>query len=138
VRLTKTPAEYFAVRESRRELAYEALLASGRISWGVGDRARVYRKRNGACGLLEESEDGPVGTGTVDNRDYDVEHYVRQLRQTFASRLACAFTPADYETVFGDPDQMSLFMPAVTTIRTVLERKSHPTAETVDFSPAPL
>jgi DNA polymerase, archaea type len=124
VRLTKTPAEYFAVRESRRELAYEALLASGRISWRVGDRARVYRKRNDACGLLEESEGGPVGTGTVDNRDYDVEHYVRQLRQTFASRLACAFTPADYETVFGDSDQMSLFMPAVTTIRTLQKLSS--------------
>jgi hypothetical protein len=59
----------------------------------------------------------------VDHRDYDVEHYSRQLRQTFASRLACAFSPADYEAVFADPDQMSLFLPAVTTIRTVLEKK---------------
>ena len=41
VRLTKTPAEYFAVRESRRELPYEAMLASGRTSWSVGDRIRV-------------------------------------------------------------------------------------------------
>nr|MBA2543953.1 ribonuclease H-like domain-containing protein [Deltaproteobacteria bacterium] len=30
VRLTKTPAEYLATRESRRELAYEAMLAAGR------------------------------------------------------------------------------------------------------------
>jgi len=123
VRLTKTPAEYFAVRESRRELPYEAMLASGRKSWSRGDRIHVYRKRNGGCGLLEESEEGPVGMRTVDVRDYDIEHYVRQLRQTFASRLACAFTAADYDTVFADPDQMSLFMPAVATIRTVLERK---------------
>ncbi len=130
VRLTKTPAEYFAVRESRRELAYEALLASGRRSWSVGERIRVYRKRNGGCGLLEESED-PVGMGAVDNRDYDVDHYARQLRQTFASRLACAFTPADYDTVFADPDQMSLFMPAVATIRTVLEKKSEALTEGV-------
>jgi hypothetical protein len=84
----------------------------------------VYRKRNGACGLLEESEDGLVGTSNGDDPDYDVDHYARQLRHTFASRLACAFAPADYETVFADPDQMSLFMPAVTTIRTVLEKKS--------------
>jgi len=121
VRLTKTPAEYFAVRESRRELPYEAMLASGRTSWSVGDRIRVYRKRNG-CGLLEESEDGH-GTSNRDDRDYDVDHYARQLRHTFASRLSCAFSPADYEAVFADPDQISLFMPAVPTIRTVLEKK---------------
>jgi DNA polymerase I len=123
VRLTKAPAEYFAVRESRRELPYEAMLASGRKSWSVGDRIRVYRKRKGGCGLLEEHEDSPVGVDAVDSRDYDIDHYVRQLRQTFASRLACAFTPADHDAVFADPDQMSLFMPAVATIRTVLERK---------------
>ena len=123
VRLTKTPAEYFAVRESRRELPYEAMLASGRTSWSVGDRIRVYRKRNGGCGLLEESEDGDVESTNVDNRDYDIDHYARQLRQTFASRLVCAFSPADYEAMFAEPDQMSLFMPAVTTIRTVLEKK---------------
>jgi DNA polymerase, archaea type len=123
VRLTKTPAEYFAARESRREIPYEAMLASGRTSWNVGDRVRVYRKRNGGCGLLEESEDGQVGKDDVDHRDYDVDHYARQLRQTFASRLVCAFTPDDYDAVFADPDQMTLFMPAVTTIRTVLETK---------------
>ena len=123
VRLTKTPAQYFAVRESRRELPYEAMLASGRTSWSVGDRIRVYRKRNGGCGLLEESEEGHVGMSNRDDRDYDVDHYTRQLRQTFASRLSCAFSPGDYEAVFADPDQMSLFMPALPTIRTVLETK---------------
>jgi hypothetical protein len=39
-------------------------------------------------------------------------------------RLLCAFSPADYEAMFAEPDQMSLFMPAATTIRTVLEKKS--------------
>jgi len=122
VRLTKTPAEYLAVRESRRELPYEAMLASGRTSWSAGDRVRVYRKRNGGCGLLEESDESPAETSSVDCRDYDVEHYARQLRQTFASRLACAFRPEDYETVFADSDQMLLFPPAISTIRTVLEK----------------
>jgi hypothetical protein len=89
----------------------------------VGDRIRVYRKRNGGCGLLEESDDGQA-VPDADRRDYDVDHYARQLRQTFASRFACAFTPADYEAVFADPDQMSLFLPPVSTIRTVLERKT--------------
>ena len=79
---------------------------------------------------MEESEDGPVGTGNTDERDYDIDHYARQLRQTFASRLACAFKPADYETVFADPDQMSLFMPAIGTIRTVLQTKSVANADT--------
>lgn len=123
VRLTKTPAEYFAVRRGRRELPYEALLASGHTSWSVGDRVRVYRKKSGGCGLLKESDDGHVEIRN-DSRDYDIDHYTRQLRQMFASRLACAFTAADHEAVFADPDQMSLFMPAVTTIRTVLERKA--------------
>jgi DNA polymerase elongation subunit (family B) len=129
VRLTKTPAEYFAVRESRRELAYEALLNNGRTSWSVGDRVCVYRKRNGTFGLLEESEDVVVTMTNIAERDYDGDHYARQLRQTFASRLACAFAPADYETVFADPNQMSLFIPAIATIRTVLETKSEAKTE---------
>ena len=112
-------------------MPYEALLASGRKSWSVGDRIRVYRKRSGGCGLLEESEDGPVGMTGPEERDYDVDHYARQLRQTFAVRLACAFTPDDYDAVFADPDQMSLFMPDLTTIRTVLEKKSEAKADAV-------
>ena len=43
--VTKTPAEYFEVRDSRRELPYEAMLASGRKSWSIGDRIRVYRTK---------------------------------------------------------------------------------------------
>jgi hypothetical protein len=83
----------------------------------------VYRKRNGGCGLLEEPDEGHVELSNVDPRDYDVDYYARQLRQTFASRFACAFSPGDYEAVFADPDQMTLFAPAVGTIRTVLEKK---------------
>jgi hypothetical protein len=64
-----------------------------------------------------------MDVSNIDHRDYDVDHYARQLRQKFASRLACAFVPADYEAVFADPDQMSLFMPTVTAIRTILETK---------------
>jgi DNA polymerase elongation subunit (family B) len=128
VRLTKTPAEYLAVRASRHELPYEAMLAANRDSWSAGDRVRVYRKRNGGCGLLEEPEDGPAGIVNEGERDYDVDHYARLLRQTFASRLVCAFTPEDYEAVFADPDQMSLFSPSISAIRTVLEKKSQPAA----------
>src|SRR5204862_1739426 len=52
VRLTRTPEEYLALRESRRELTYEALLASGRTAWSLGDRVRVYRTEGGYGGLV--------------------------------------------------------------------------------------
>ena len=47
VRLSKTPEQYLATRESRRELSYEALLANGRTSWTSGERVRVYRTQSG-------------------------------------------------------------------------------------------
>ncbi|HEY2016154.1 MAG TPA: DNA polymerase II, partial [Bryobacteraceae bacterium] len=118
VRLTKTPAEYLETRESRRELPYEAMLASGRTSWGAGDRIRVYRTKTGPGGVIEESEDEAIPV--EDRRDYDVEHYARVLRESFAVRLARAFAPEDYEAVFADPDQMLLFAPPVSGIQTVL------------------
>ena len=120
VRLTKTPARYLETREDRRELAYEAMLASGRTSWSVGDRVRVYRTNSGSGGVVEEDGDGAAVMESADRRDYDVEHYARLLRDTFASRLARAFTPDDYAALFADPDQLSLFTPPVTTIRTIL------------------
>ena len=112
VRLTKTPAEYLETRDSRRELPYEAMLASGRDSWTLGDRVRIYRTRSGCAVIDETDRPGP--------RDYDVEHYARLLRQTFAARMERAFTPSDYEAVFADPDQMSLFAPTMESIHTVL------------------
>jgi len=120
VRLTKTPARYLETREDRRELAYEAMLASGRTSWSVGDRVRVYRTKSGSGGVVEEDGEGAAVAESADRRDYDVEHYARLLRDTFASRLARAFTPDDYAALFADPDQLSLFTPPVTTIRTIL------------------
>ncbi len=113
VRLTKSAAEYRAVRDQRRELPYEALLSAGRTTWTVGDRIRVYRTRGG-CAVIEEAE------AAADRRDYDVEHYARVLRETFAARLERAFTPADYQALFADPDQLSLFAPEPETIRAVL------------------
>jgi DNA polymerase I len=45
---------------------------------------------------------------------------VRLLRTSFAERLARAFSPEDFGVVFADPDQLSLFVPLVEAIRTVL------------------
>jgi DNA polymerase elongation subunit (family B) len=120
VRLTKSPALYRDSRDTRRELSYEAMLASGRTSWSAGDRIRVYRTKSGAGGVIEEPEDETATAERSDLRDYDVDHYARVLRETFAARLARAFTPEDYEALLADPDQMSLFLPPIATMRTVL------------------
>jgi DNA polymerase elongation subunit (family B) len=117
VRLTKSPERYLATRTTRRELPYEALLASGRADWSVGDRIRVYRKRNGEAGVVASPDDEAPGS---DPRDYDIDYYVRLLRTTYAERLARAFTPEDFGVVFADADQLSLFTPPLDTIRTIL------------------
>ena len=115
VRLTKTPAEYLSSREGRRELPYEAMLASGRTQWSLGDRVRVYRTRSGGGAVVDEDD------GSADRRDYDVNHYGRVLREAFAARLERAFTDSDYEAMFADPEQMSLFAPDLAAVRPVLK-----------------
>jgi hypothetical protein len=65
-----------------------------------------------------ESEGG--ANEAADARDYDVDHYVRALRESFASRLARAFTPADFEAIFADPEQPSLFPLSPRTMHTCL------------------
>jgi DNA polymerase, archaea type len=119
VRLTKTPAQYAATRETRRELPYEALLAAGRTAWRAGERVRVYRAQGGAGGLVDD-ERAPAAD---DRRDYDVDHYARVLRETYAARLARALTPGDYDAVFADPDQLSLFAPPADAMRPVLTQR---------------
>jgi DNA polymerase, archaea type len=118
VRLTRTPAEYRASRDNRREHAYEAMLAAGRPEWRRGDRVRVFRARDGSAGLVTDRA-GTAGD-PADLRTYDVEHYVRVLRDTYASRLARAFAPADFAALFADPDQESLFPQAYDEIQAVL------------------
>jgi DNA polymerase elongation subunit (family B) len=119
VRLTKTPARYAETRAARRELAYEALLASGRTRWRAGERVRVYRTQGGAGAVVAgDGEGGDDGRG--DPRDYDVEHYARVLRDNFAVRLARALAPADFAAVFAGADQLSLFEPPTAAMRPVL------------------
>ncbi|MFN0251550.1 MAG: DNA polymerase domain-containing protein [Kofleriaceae bacterium] len=131
VRLSKSPAQYLATRESRRELSYEAMLASGRMEWSVGERVRVYRTARGAGRVIETLDDDELppteGIDAMtwtnrhrDPRDYDVEHYVRILRDNFASRLARALAPEDFAAVFADPDQLSLFAPSLGAMRAIL------------------
>jgi DNA polymerase I len=127
VRLTKSPTQYAETRESRRELAYEALLASGRTTWRVGEKVRIYRTQSGGGAVAPSVEDGDA-----DPRDYDVDHYARVLRDTYAARLARALAPADFAAVFADPDQLSLFAPLMDGIRPVLVTRSSPDSAEFD------
>lgn len=126
VRLTKTPEEYLASREERKELPYEAMLFSGTKKWRPGDRVRVYRARGGV-GAVVPSEDDDARR--ADARDYDVEHYARVLRDNFASRLARAFAPDDYSTLFAEPDQLQLFSRPAEDIRPILSMTAYDPTE---------
>jgi DNA polymerase elongation subunit (family B) len=121
VRLTKSPADYLASRSKRKELPYEALLGAGQTTWSVGDRIRVYRKRNGTSGVISAPDEESAGT---DPRDYAIEYYERLLRTSYAERLARAFTPQDFETVFANPDQFSLFARRLEAISPILTELS--------------
>jgi len=120
IRLTKSPEAYAAARPTRRELAYEALLAGGRTSWRVGERVHVYRTQNGGAAVVPMTGDAKTDAAAAIPRDYDVEHYARILRTHFAARLARALTPEDFATLFAAPDQLSLFAPSAAEMRPVL------------------
>jgi DNA polymerase elongation subunit (family B) len=127
VRLTKTPAAYAAGRVERRELPYEALLASGRTEWSPGERILVYRALGKRPALLPEDgydddDDDDVAPAARPSAppDYDVEYYLRLLRETFAARLARALTAEHYAAVFADPTQLSLFAPSLADARPIL------------------
>lgn len=126
VRLTKTPAEYMAARDTRRELPYEAMLAHGCTAWATGTHALVYRTARGGAGLLDDPGAEP---DAGDPRDYDAAHYVRLLRDTFAARLARAFLPDDLAAVFADPHQLSLFARPLAEVRPVLTATAQPVDE---------
>jgi DNA polymerase I len=119
VRLTKSPASYADARATRRELPYEALLASGQARWRVGDRIHVYRRQNGEGGVVPPGEDVAPAP---DPRDYDIAYYERLLRTTYAARLARAFTVEDFGIVFAGADQYLLFTPDRGTVRTIVTR----------------
>ncbi len=123
VRLTRSPERYASVRASRREFAYEAMLASGRQSWRVGERVRVYRTSSGG-GLVADHDDEAVAGAPADPRDYDASYYVSLLRRTFATRLATAFTDEDFAIVFADAGQLALWPDRLETVTPILTRLS--------------
>lgn len=98
-RLTKSPAAYAAARRAKREGPYEALLASGRSAWAVGERIRYYRRQDGTFALVQDAR-GP---------DYDAGHYVELLTASYASRLRTAFSPEHFAQLFRADAQGGLF-----------------------------
>jgi DNA polymerase elongation subunit (family B) len=133
VRLSKSPEAYQVSRAAHTEQAYEALLAANRTKWAPGERVRFYRMPGGisvwipdesediSFGEAEEAEAGadghgpdksllPVHSGDVKNRrDYDVEHYLRVLVTSYASRLRKAYAAEDFEQLFRLDEQLGLF-----------------------------
>ena len=88
------------------------MLASGARSWRRGEHVRIYRTVSGPALAPQPGDNDP--------RDYDAEYYVRLLRETYAVRLARAFTPDDWATLFDDPAQPSLFAAPIESIQPVL------------------
>jgi DNA polymerase I len=138
VRLTKTPEIYFASRQSHQEPAYEALIKAGRRHWFPGERVRFYRTAEKQYVWLpdENTEEVPAGQEWLalaptsaegetplttmervrqsskelaERRDYDVEYYIRLLTSSYAARLRKAFAPEDFEALFREDRQLSLF-----------------------------
>lgn len=125
VRLTKTPQQYAGTRGQRQELPYEAMLANGREHWSAGERAYVYRRTHGRAGLWQGDDpaadtDAALAGSRSDPRDYDVEHYARQLQTSFASRLARGLAPEDLEAIVADPDRPALFQRRLADSRPIL------------------
>jgi DNA polymerase I len=133
VRLSKSPEAYQTRRAGHAEQAYEALLAAGRTKWVPGERVRFYRAVGGASVWIpDESEDisfddvegaeGRAGEHKLnepllpnhagegkDRRNYDVEHYLRVLVTSYASRLRKAYAAEDFEQLFRVDEQLGLF-----------------------------
>ncbi|GCF08561.1 DNA polymerase domain-containing protein [Dictyobacter arantiisoli] len=131
VRLSKAPETYLAQRRTHTEPAYEALLHAGRTQWHVGERVRFYRTRKGYVWLPDETEEATVVTDwrkradgklepqqkkvlvthqeVAGRRDYEVEHYVQLLRNSYAARLSKAFSKDAFEQLFRFEQQPSLF-----------------------------
>ena len=92
VRLTKTPERYLESRASAASCRTRRCSRAVALVERRRSRARVsYASRARA----RSSTSTRRTAGATDPRDYDVEHYVRVLRENFAARLARAFTPED-------------------------------------------
>jgi DNA polymerase, archaea type len=132
MRLSKDSTTYLASRAKHTEAQYEALLAAGRKQWRAGERVRFYRSQPGGpiwlpdeaddaspisdeeeADEVEESEEAllsaPSAPPLADRRDYDSEHYIRVLRDSYAERLRVVFEAEDFSQLFRLDAQQGLF-----------------------------
>jgi DNA polymerase, archaea type len=132
MRLSKDSKTYLAKRAKHTEAQYEALLAAGRKQWRAGERVRFYRASQGVpvwlpdeaddsspisdeeeADEVEESEQVFLSTASApsltDRRDYDTEHYLRILRDSYAERLRVVFAAEDFSQLFRLDGQQGLF-----------------------------
>ena len=132
VRLSKTPEAYQAARASHPEPQYEALLNAGRTRWYPGERVRFYRVRGGKyVWLPEETEElplennwqtgehahkQPIYEDVANRRDYDIDHYLQALVNSYATRLRKAFVPEDFAQLFRLDGLSGLFDKPVESI----------------------
>jgi DNA polymerase elongation subunit (family B) len=133
VRLSKTPEAYQAARAGHPEPQYEALLQAGRTRWYPGERVRFYRVRGGKyVWLPEETEEMPLEnnwqTGeqagkhplyedVANRRDYDIDHYIQALVNSYATRLRKAFVPEDFAQLFRLDGLTGLFDKPIENIK---------------------
>jgi hypothetical protein len=68
----------------------------------VGARREVWRKPNEAPVSIHPDE-------VKSRRDYDMEHYIRVLVTSYASRLRKAYASEDFEQLFRIDEQLGLF-----------------------------
>ena len=132
MRLSKDSKTYLGTRAKHTEAQYEALLTAGRTQWLAGERVRFYRSQQGApiwlpdeaddaspisdeedADEVEESDELPFSAASTaplaDRRDYDSEHYVRVLRDSYAERLRVVFEAEDFSQLFRLDGQQGLF-----------------------------
>src|SRR6266571_2764914 len=132
MRLSKDSTTYLASRAKHTEAQYEALLAAGRTQWRAGERVRFYRAPQGIpIWLPDEADDAapiadeedadeveaneetllsaPSTAPLTDRRDYDSEHYLRILRDSYAERLRVVFEAEDFSQLFRLDGQQGLF-----------------------------
>jgi DNA polymerase elongation subunit (family B) len=107
VRATKTPEEYKLSK--RKETVYEAMLASGLPNWRAGERLKIY-KSDSRWFVLDEQVGMP---------NYDVNHYVQVLKESYAKRLEKAFAKEDFESLFR-LEQEGLFDTPLDTIKLLM------------------
>jgi DNA polymerase, archaea type len=132
MRLSKDSKTYLVSRAKHTEAQYEALLAAGRTQWRAGERVRFYRSQQGVpVWLPDEADDAspiadeeeadeaegseeslfpaPSTAPLNDRRDYDSEHYIRVLCDSYAEQLRVVFEAEDYSQLFRLDAQQGLF-----------------------------